>query len=124
MIGLVKIKNDLNMDTESNYIQLLDNLKQEIKTARIKAHLAVNAELTVLYWKIGRHILERQKDEGWGTKVIERLSRDLRCEFSEMKGLSSRNLYMQTFAKTYPDFEFTQQLAAQIPWFHNMVILD
>jgi predicted nuclease of restriction endonuclease-like (RecB) superfamily len=111
------------MDTESTYIQLLAKLKQEIKTARIKAHLAVNAELTILYWKIGKHILDRQKDEGWGTKVIDRLSRDLRCEFPEMKGLSSRNLvYMQTFAKTYPDFEFTQQSAAQIPWFHNMVI--
>jgi predicted nuclease of restriction endonuclease-like (RecB) superfamily len=113
------------MDTESNYIQLLDKLKQEIKTARIKAHLAVNAELTVLYWKIGKHILERQKDEGWGTKVIERLSRDLHCEFPEMKGLSSRNLvYMQTFAKAYPDFEFTQEVLAKITWYHNITLLD
>jgi predicted nuclease of restriction endonuclease-like (RecB) superfamily len=113
------------MDTEGNYILLLNKLKQEITAARVKAHLAVNAELTILYWKIGKHILERQRDEGWGTKVIERISRDLSHEFPEMKGLSPRNLvYMQTFAKNYPDLEFTQQAAAQIPWFHNMVILD
>ncbi len=108
-----------------SYVNLLQNLKQEISTARIRAHLAVNKEMITLYWKIGNQILERQKEEGWGTKVIENISKDLRKEFPEMKGLSARNLvYMQTFARTYPDFQFTQEVLAQITWYHNITILD
>jgi predicted nuclease of restriction endonuclease-like (RecB) superfamily len=110
---------------ESSYIHLIENLKQEISKARIKAHLAVNKELITLYWKIGKQILEQQKQEGWGAKVIENISQDLRREFPEMKGLSSRNLvYMQTFAKAYPDFEITQETLAQITWYHNITLLD
>ena len=116
------------MTTELNsktYAQLLQDLKTEISQARIRAHLSVNKEMISLYWSIGNQILERQKAEGWGTKVIENISKDLRSEFPEMKGLSARNLvYMQTFAKSYPDFVITQQLVAQIPWGHNCVILD
>ena len=116
------------MTTELNsktYAQLLQDLKTEISQARIRAHLSVNKEMISLYWSIGNQILERQKAEGWGTKVIENISKDLRSEFPEMKGLSARNLvYMQTFAKSYPDFAITQQLVAQIPWGHNCVILD
>ena len=79
----------------------------------------------MLYWNIGKKILERQTDEGWGTKVIESISNDLRKEFPEMKGLSARNLlYMQTFAATYPSSEITQHPVAQIPWGHNVTILD
>ncbi|MBL0942298.1 MAG: DUF1016 domain-containing protein [Alphaproteobacteria bacterium] len=114
------------MSIQNNYIQLLETLKQEISTARIKAHLAVNAELVSLYWKIGKHILERQKEEGWGTKVIERISQDLRHEFPTMKGLSPRNLvYMQTFARAFHlDYELTQQSVAQLPWGHITHLLD
>lgn len=66
-----------------------------------------------------------QEREGWGTKVIEQISHDLRKEFPEMKGLSSRNLvYMRTFADRWTKSEITQQLAAQIPWFHNCILLD
>jgi predicted nuclease of restriction endonuclease-like (RecB) superfamily len=108
-----------------NYAVLLQTLKTEISQARVRAHLSVNKEMIALYWKIGNQILLKQKEEGWGTKVIENISKDLRTEFPEMKGLSSRNLvYMQTFAKAYPDFLITQQPAAQIPWFHNCLILD
>lgn len=113
------------MTLDKSYGEFIHSLKQEIVAARVKAHLAVNAELITLYWKIGNHILALQKEQGWGAKVIDRISQDLRHEFPDMKGLSSRNLvYMQTFAKAYPDSEFTQQVAAKIPWFHNMVILD
>jgi len=113
------------MTLDKSYGELIHSLKQEIVAARVKAHLAVNAELITLYWKIGKHILSLQKEQGWGSKVINRISQELRHEFPDMKGLSSRNLvYMQTFAKAYPDSEFTQQVAAKIPWFHNMVILD
>ncbi len=110
---------------DKKYAQLIQTLKREIASSRIRAHLAVNKEMISLYWRIGNLILERQKQEGWGSKVIENISRDLTREFPEMKGLSARNLiYMQTFAGSYPDLEFTQQVAAQIPWGHNCVILD
>jgi len=79
----------------------------------------------VLYWQMGRSILQRQGEEGWGAKVIDRLSRDLRREFPEMRSFSPRNLkYMRAFAETWKDDGFVQQVAAQIPWFHNCVILD
>lgn len=107
------------------YFDVLNALKTEIKQARIRAHLSVNRELTLLYWKIGKEILDRQHRLGWGSKVIEQLSLDLKHEFPEMKGFSPRNLkYMRLFAETYPDSEFVQQVAAQIPWFHHCVILD
>ena len=108
-----------------SYAGLLQSLKTQISQARIRAHLSVNKEMISLYWNIGNQILERQKEEGWGAKVIENISKDLRSEFPEMKGLSARNLvYMQTFAKNYPNLEITQQAAAQIPWGHICVIMD
>jgi predicted nuclease of restriction endonuclease-like (RecB) superfamily len=81
--------------------------------------------MILLYWDIGRAILERQSQQGWGAKVIDRLSQDLREALPEMKGLSPRNLqYMRTFAAAWPDREFAQQLAAQLPWFHHCLLLD
>jgi len=109
----------------NNYAALIQTLKTEISQARIRVHLSVNKEMISLYWRIGSQILERQDKEGWGTKVIEHISNDLRKEFPEMKGLSARNLvYMQTLAKAYPDFSITQQVVAQIPWGHNCVIME
>jgi predicted nuclease of restriction endonuclease-like (RecB) superfamily len=108
----------------SDYAELLEDLKSRIRTARVQAALAVNRELVLLYWDIGRSILERQQQEGWGAKVIERLADDLRREFPDMKGLSRANLfYMRAFAEAYPDREFVQQVAGQLPWFHNVTIL-
>ena len=108
----------------TGYAELLENLKSRIRTARVQAALAVNRELVLLYWDIGRSILERQEQEGWGAKVIERLADDLRREFPDMQGLSRRNLlYMRAFAEAYPDGEFVQQVAAQLPWFHNVMVL-
>jgi predicted nuclease of restriction endonuclease-like (RecB) superfamily len=107
------------------YANLLQSLKTEISQARIRAHLSVNKEMISLYWNIGNQILERQKVEGWGTKVIENISKDLRSEFPEMKGLSARNLkYMRKFAEEYPDQAIVQQLVAQIPWGHICIIMD
>lgn len=109
----------------TSYNHFLQELKTRIRTARTRAALAVNRELVLLYWQIGRDILERQEREGWGAKVIDRLARDLRSEFPDMKGFSPRNLkYMRKFAEIWPDGEFVQQAAAQIPWFHNCVLLD
>lgn len=113
------------LTTSKDYFEVLNSLKTEIKQARIRAHLSVNRELVLLYWRIGKEILNRKGELGWGSKVIEQLSQDLRYEFSEMKGLSARNLvYMQTFAAAYPDYEFTQAVPAQITWYHNQTLLD
>lgn len=110
---------------DDNYVALLEGLKRRIRTAQVKASLAVNQELILLYWHIGREILTRQQAEGWGTKVIERLAKDLKREFATMKGLSRSNLlYMRAFAEAWPDEEFVQQLVGQIPWGHNIQLLD
>ncbi len=113
------------VELPTGYASILAGLKDQIRAARLKAGLAVNRELVLLYWRIGRQIIEQQQEEGWASKVIDRLSLDLRREFPEMKGLSSRNLkYMRAFSEAYPDETIVQQLAAQIPWFHNCVLLD
>lgn len=85
---------------------------------------AANREFIALYRSIGRATQVRQAEQGWGARVIERLSRDLRREFPDMKGLSARNLgYMKTFAAAWPDPEVLQQPAAKLPWFHHCVLL-
>jgi predicted nuclease of restriction endonuclease-like (RecB) superfamily len=109
----------------SNYEGFLKDLKERIRSAQLRAALAVNRELVLLYWSIGRDIVERQKREGWGTKVIDRLAEDLSRAFPEIKGFSARNLkYMRAFAEAWQDEDFVQQVAAQLPWFHNCVLLD
>lgn len=124
-----------------NYIQVIADLKDKIRAARQRAILTVNKELTLTYWEIGKVIIQLQKEEGWGAKVIDRLSVDLKTEFPDFKGLSSRNLkYMSLFAKTFPQFgqqlaaqiqskevpliSIGQQLVAQLPWGHLQVLMD
>jgi len=107
------------------YPELLEDLKGRVRTARVRAGVSVNRELVLLYWEIGRSIQERQQGEGWGAKVIDRLADDLRREFPEMRGFSGRNLkYMKAFGESYPDSPFVQQVVAQIPWGHNVRLLD
>ena len=109
----------------AGYDAFLTNIKQRIRTAQVKAALAVNHELVMLYWHIGQEILHRQAEQGWGSKVIEQLSKDLKREFPEMKGFSRTNLlYMRSFAEIYPDEQIVHQLGGQIPWRHNCVLLD
>jgi predicted nuclease of restriction endonuclease-like (RecB) superfamily len=109
----------------AEYPQFLTQLKTHIRAAQVRAALAVNAELVLLYWHIGTAIGQRQLEQGWGAKIIDRLAIDLRQEFPEATGFSSRNLkYMRAFAQAWPQLEFVQQLAAQIPWFHNCILLD
>jgi len=108
-----------------DYEEFLGELKERIKQAQVRAVLAVNRELILLYWQIGRDILWRQQQQGWGAKVIDRLAADLRKAFPEIKGFSSRNLkYMRAFAEAYPNEQFVQQSVARIPWGHNVRILD
>jgi predicted nuclease of restriction endonuclease-like (RecB) superfamily len=107
------------------YTDWLAELKNRIHTAQQRATLAVNRELVLLYWQIGRDILARQVEQGWGSKVVDQLAHDLRIAFPEMKGFSPRNLkYMRAFAEAWPDAEFVQQAVAQLPWGHNLVLLD
>ncbi|HNR24829.1 MAG TPA: PDDEXK nuclease domain-containing protein [Candidatus Bipolaricaulis anaerobius] len=109
----------------TGYPELLESLKARIRQAQVRAALSVNRELVLLYWQIGREILQRQEQEGWGAKVIDRLAQDLRREFPEMKGLSRANLfYMRAFAEAWPDEPIVQQLVGQIPWGHHCVLLD
>jgi predicted nuclease of restriction endonuclease-like (RecB) superfamily len=118
------MKNKIKKAT-AGYAELLRSLKERIRSAQVKAALSVNRELILLYWQIGREILSRQTSENWGAKVIDRLAADLKNEFTEMKGFSTRNLkYMRAFAEAYPDEQFVQQVVAQIPWGHNVRILD
>jgi predicted nuclease of restriction endonuclease-like (RecB) superfamily len=108
-----------------DYPELLEQLKTRIRAAQVRAALSVNRELVLLYWHIGHEILARQQTAGWGAKVIDRLSADLRREFPEMKGFSPRNLkYMRAFAEAWPEQQIVQQAVAQIPWGHNVRILD
>lgn len=110
---------------DESYFGLLNDLKQQIRSAQVKAALAVNRELISLYWKIGTVILQRQQQEGWGGKVIERLAKDLKHEFPDMKGFSRSNLLsMRAFAEAWPDQQIVQQLVGQIPWGHNVRLLD
>ena len=107
------------------YADWLADLKSRIHTAQQRATLGVNRELVLLYWQIGREILEWQASQGWGAKVIERLAHDLRTAFPAMKGFSPRNLkYMRAFAGAWPDAEFVQAVLAQLPWYHQLALLD
>jgi predicted nuclease of restriction endonuclease-like (RecB) superfamily len=109
----------------AGYAPLLADLKARVRAAQVRAVLSVNRELVLLYWHIGREILRCQRDEGWGAKVVERLAQDLRTEFPEIEGFSPRNLkYMRALAVAYPEGEFVQQVAAQIPWGHNLLLLN
>lgn len=107
------------------YSDWLADLKGRIHSAQQRATLAVNRELVLLYWQIGNDILTRQAQQGWGAKVIERLAQDLRTAFPDMKGFSPRNLkYMRAFAEAWPDAEFVQGVLAQLPWYHQLALLD
>ncbi len=113
------------MSLPSDYPTFLQHIKERVQQAQLQAVVAVNKELILLYWQIGNAILRRQHEQGWGAKVIERLSTDLHATFPFMKGFSPRNLkYMRACAEAYPEEAFVQQLAAQIPWFHHCVLLD
>lgn len=107
------------------YAEWFSDLKGRIHAAQQRAALAVNAELVQLYWQIGRDILDRQAEQGWGAKVIDRLAHDLRNTFPGMRGFSPRNLkYMRAFAQAWPDESFVQGPLARLPWYHQLALLE
>ena len=112
-------------DLPSDYAAVLGDIKERIQSERLRVTLAANAAMILLYWDIGRIILDRQEGEGWGAKVIDRLSHDLKLAFPGMTGFSPRNLkYMRTFSRSWPYREFVQRTTAQIPWRSNIALLD
>lgn len=115
----------IRVDLPAGYAAALAQIKQRIQTDRLRVVMAANAALVLLYWDIGRLILERQEREGWGAKVIDRLSFDLRTSYPEMSGLSARNLkYMRAFAAAWPQAAIVQEVLAQIPWYHHLALLE
>jgi predicted nuclease of restriction endonuclease-like (RecB) superfamily len=108
----------------TGYPAWLADLKTQIREARLRATLAVNSELIGLYWRIGREILERQAEQGWGSKIVGRLAVDLRVAFPDTRGFSSANLrYMRAFAEAWPDPAMLQRVVGKLPWGQNIELL-
>jgi len=106
----------------NEYMTIVEDVKARIKSAQYRATLAVNSELIELYWNIGVIINEYSV---WGNKFVDNLARDIKIDFPNAQGYSIRNLkYMAKFAKIYPDIKFVQRTVAQIPWRHNVALID
>lgn len=107
---------------DNHYLSIIENIKSKIGNAQFKAAVSVNRELVMLYYNIGVII---NANKTWGNKFIENLARDIKLAFPNSTGYSVRNLKsMAKFAEKYPDIEFVQQVVAQLPWGHNVVLLD
>ena len=112
-------------EVPDGYLDMRDTIIAKIKESRVRFVIQVNTGMMELYWEIGSEILRRQKNEGWGAKVIDRLSKDLRETFPDMSGFSPRNLgNMKKFAASWSDFSILQQVVAKIPWRSNIVLMD
>jgi len=121
----------------AGYATLLEDLKARIRAAQVKAALSVNRELIELYWYIGKSIVERQRAEGWGKSVVERLARDIQKEFPGIVGFSPQNIwYMRAFHLAWTedvlnlqqpvgdlDGKNLPQAVGEIPWGHNLQLL-
>jgi predicted nuclease of restriction endonuclease-like (RecB) superfamily len=126
------IKNDVMIHSSDvlgelpeDYGDFLKQIKQRIKTERMKVILSANVAQILMYWDIGRDILQKQERSGWGAKIIDRLANDLKKSFPSMSGFSPRNLkYMRKFAKEWEDRVIVQRCVAQIPWRSNLILLE
>lgn len=113
------------LGTQLAYAAFLEEVKDRIRQTQLRAGLAVNRELVLLYWHMGKEILLKQSEQGWGAGVITQLSNDLKRAFPEMRGFSPRNLkYMRALAENYPDEQIVQEVLAQISWYHNLTLLE
>lgn len=147
-----EITKDSNTLLPTGYVQWRKNIEHLIDTAKLKTAISINMGTLSLYWNIGKSILQKQEQEGWGKQVIEQLSNDLKTRYPDDRGYSKRNLgYMKSFASAYPDFpilqvplaklkelpilqatlakleeegkEFVQVPLAQISWYHHISLL-
>jgi predicted nuclease of restriction endonuclease-like (RecB) superfamily len=108
-----------------DYATVLNEIKGRIQQERLRVVLAANSAMVLLYWDVGKMILAKQQSDGWGAKVIDRLSLDLSEAFPSMKGFSPRNLgYMKAFAAAWPDRSILQEPLAKITWYHNIALLE
>lgn len=106
----------------NEYLEIVNSIKGNIRSSQYKAAVIVNRELILLYWKVGTVI---NSHKTWGNKFIENLAQDIKLDFPDIKGFSVRNLkYMAKFAAIYEDLEFVQTVSAQIPWSHNIAIME
>lgn len=133
----------------SGYSAFLEDLKDRIQAARVKAALSVNRELIALYWDIGKSIVERQRVEGWGKSIVDRLAEDIQRAFPGIEGFSPSNIWrMRAFylawteevlaqparefgapanlAQPVRDLDGTNlpQVVSTIPWFHNIILIQ
>jgi len=112
-------------DLPGDYLHTLEEIKRRIQKERLRVVVSANQSMVRLYWDLGRLILERQGQQGWGAKVIDRLAADLRAAFPAMKGFSPRNLLsMRSFAEAYPDPEMVKQVVSHLPWGHVLRLLQ
>jgi len=110
---------------QSDYQAFVKEIKEKIYQAQLKAMQAVNRELLVLYSDIGKSIVEKQEQLGWGKSVVENLAKDLQNDFPGMQGFSARNLWlMRSFYLEYKDNIKLQPLAAEISWTHNVILME
>lgn len=108
-----------------SYLEFIEEIKKEILKQRVSVVMNANASMIRLYWNIGRAILAKQEQEGWGAKVIDRMAKDLKEAFPEMSGFSPRNIkYMRKFAQCWSDEKIVQRIVAQIPWRTNITLMD
>jgi len=123
--GIIIVVNTPELALPDDYPHLLADLKAQIRSAQWTAARVVNTQLIELYWGIGKAILDRQKAEGWGTRVIDRLSDDLRAAYPDMRGLSRSNIhYMRQMAAAWSESAVVPQPVGQLPWGHVRVLLD
>jgi predicted nuclease of restriction endonuclease-like (RecB) superfamily len=112
-------------EVPDDYGATLADIKQRILAQRLRVVIAANAAMVELYWDVGRTILDRQRNAGWGARIIDRLSADLREAYPDMQGFSPRNLkYMRAFAAAWPDAAIVQQAVARLPWRQNIILLE
>jgi predicted nuclease of restriction endonuclease-like (RecB) superfamily len=106
----------------SEYFDILGDIKEKIRNAQYRATLTVNKELITLYYNIGKVVI---KNSSWGNKFIDNLAKDIKSEFPNTTGYSVRNLkYMKRFAETFDDIKFVQEALAQITWYHHITLMD
>ena len=116
---------DTKLNLPEGYLSFIKEIKEQIVKTRLQTVITANTSMIILYWQIGNAILQRQQNEGWGTKVIDHMSYDLKHAFPEMSGFSPRNLkYMRKFAEAWTDFTIVQRTVALIAWRSNITLLD
>ncbi|MFR2794026.1 MAG: PDDEXK nuclease domain-containing protein [Eisenbergiella sp.] len=112
-------------EMSDTYLKFIEEIKAEIQKQRVSVVLNANSSMICLYWNIGKAIMKKQEEEGWGSKVIDRMSKDLKDAFPEMSGFSPRNIkYMRKFFECWPEYEIVQRVVAQIPWRSNISLMD